>query len=74
MTTEERKLVLATPQPGCPACQKQAIHTEADWRFHPFKTHGYVSQSGWTHPALTPKPALVNPSPRPDQFGAVSER
>jgi len=61
MTADERKLILATPQPDCPACQKQSIHSEEDWRFHPFKTHGYAG-SGWTHPAITPKPALVKAS------------
>jgi hypothetical protein len=55
MTTAERSLILSTPQPNCQACQRQAIHTESDWKYHPFRTHGYVSESGWSHPDLRPK-------------------
>jgi hypothetical protein len=72
MNAAERSLILSTPHPNCPACKRRSIHTETDWiLYHPFRTHGYVSESGWSHPALKPKAvalipratATVNPPP-----------
>lgn len=41
----------------CPACKDKRLHTEADWKHHPYKGHGYAKeQGGWTHPDLKPKP------------------
>jgi hypothetical protein len=61
MTATERSLILSTPQLNCSACQRQAIHTEADWKYHPFHTHGYVRESGWSHPDLRPKAVALIP-------------
>lgn len=42
--SEERK--------GCPACGEQRLHTEEEWKNHPFHKHGYTGEQGWTHPDL----------------------
>ncbi len=34
---------------GCPACQERRQHTEADWRHHPLRGHGYTQETGWTY-------------------------
>jgi hypothetical protein len=36
----------------CPACAEGRAHTEEDWKHHPYKGHGFVSNQGWTHPDL----------------------
>jgi hypothetical protein len=71
MTAAERKTILATPQPNCVACRSQSVHTENDWKHHPFRGHGYVGQGGWSHPDLAPKAvalissATATPNPPP---------
>lgn len=54
MTAAERKLVQATPQTYCPACQRKAVHDSMSWSFHRFAGHGFTLESGWTHPDLKP--------------------
>jgi hypothetical protein len=58
MSAQERKLILATPQPNCAACQRQSIHTKTDWKLHPFRGHGF--QERWSHPDLKPKVGKSN--------------
>lgn len=36
----------------CPACCGRRVHTEEEWKDHPFAGHGYTKEHGWTHPAL----------------------
>lgn len=37
----------------CPACVEHIRHTPEDWQaHHPYATHGYVVEMGWTHPQL----------------------
>lgn len=40
-----------TPQ-ICPACAAQARHDEETWKLHPYRGHGYLKETGWTHPDL----------------------
>lgn len=38
----------------CPACEAHRRHTLEDWQaHHPYATHGYVLEQGWTHEDLT---------------------
>lgn len=55
MTAAERKLVQATPQTYCPACQRKAVHDPMSWSFHRFAGHGFTLESGWTHADLKPR-------------------
>ena len=78
MNAAERSLIRATPQPNCPACQRQEVHDEMDWLYHPFRTHGYVSESGWTHPDLKPKAVALIPrataTPNPPPTGQANKK
>lgn len=38
----------------CPACVSRRMHTSEDWRLHPYRSHGYAVELGWTHPDLEP--------------------
>ena len=51
----EAKLTANVPQPNCPACAEQRMHTEADWRHHPLKGHGLADHGQWSHPELERK-------------------
>jgi hypothetical protein len=44
--------ILRTPAPGCPACERKAMHhTTEILRYHVFAGHGRVNNV-YTHPAL----------------------
>jgi hypothetical protein len=37
---------------GCAACEEQRCHTEAEWKNHPYRGHGFSKEIGYTHPEL----------------------
>lgn len=45
--------ILRTPNPQCPACLAQRIHTDPERaQFHPDAGHGFTKEHGWTKPGL----------------------
>jgi hypothetical protein len=38
--------------PQCPACIVRRLHTEEEWKLHPFAGHGFTKEQGYTHPRL----------------------
>lgn len=45
--------IARTPAPGCPACERKRLHSEAEWdAHHPLRGHGLVKEQGWTKPEL----------------------
>lgn len=50
---DPKKVTVArTPVAGCDACEKGRLHTETDWARHKLNRHGYLKETGWTHPDL----------------------
>jgi hypothetical protein len=41
-------------KPECPACCERRVHSEEEWKFHPYRGHGFAPEIGWTHPDLDP--------------------
>jgi hypothetical protein len=37
---------------NCPACIGRRVHTEEEWRNHPYRGHGMTRETGWSHPEL----------------------
>lgn len=47
--------IFRTPNPNCGACLAHRWHYPGEWRtFHPFSTHGFTPETGWTHADLLP--------------------
>lgn len=38
----------------CSACQAKRLHTDEDWKQHPYKGHGFLKGQGWSHEDLAP--------------------
>lgn len=60
LAEERRKLILASPAPGCPACLEKRLHSaDEDKAYHPWKGHGGTRERDggmrWSHPNLQPK-------------------
>ena len=36
----------------CPACLARRLHTEEEWKNHPYRTHGYTKEQGYTYEKL----------------------
>jgi hypothetical protein len=57
--------VLIDAGPGCAACKEQRPHTDKEWENHPFHRHGYVKESGYSHPRFDPThPEYIPPTTR----------
>lgn len=55
-----RLTILATPAPGCPACDARRSHAGAERRtYHPFAGHGTNDGKTWSHPDLDPKKGVA---------------
>lgn len=54
MNSEEIAKIEEAQKKACPACQARRTHTEEEWRNHPYRGHGYSTQTGYTHPDLKP--------------------
>lgn len=47
-----KEATITTQMSACPACRERRVHTEEDWKLHPFRGHGVGADGKWTHPDL----------------------